>query len=86
MKPGIFSRIARAFRKEAPLHPIDHAMAKRWVKQRLIIAFPALRNNPRALEAAYRALSLQPRAGDEEGEEETVFEMKIPGQEPDKDA
>ena len=81
MKTGIFDRIARAFRKQPPLHPIDRGMAKRWVKQRLIVVFPSLRNNPRALEAAYRALSLEPRPGDEEGDADAVFEMKIPGEE-----
>ncbi len=81
MNVGIFNRIARAFRRQPPLHPIDRSMAKRWVKQRLLVVFPALRNNPRALEEAYRALSLGPRPGDEEGDAMVVFEMKLPGEE-----
>jgi len=53
-------------------------MAKRWIKQRLMVVFPELRNNPRALEAAYHALNLEPRPGQEEGDAETVFEMTLP--------
>ena len=80
MKGGLFQRIRAAFRREPSLHPIDRQMGKRWIKQRLVVVFPELRNNPRALEAAYRALSLEPRPGQEEGEGETVFEMTIPGE------
>jgi len=80
MSAGLFQRIRAAFRPEPALHPIDRQLAKRWIKQRLLVVFPELRNNPRALEGAYRALSLEPRAGHEEGEAETVFEMTIPGE------
>jgi hypothetical protein len=78
MKAGFFQRIRGAFRRDTSLHPIDRQMARRWIKQRLVVVFPELRNNPRALEAAYRALNLDPRPGQEEGEAETVFEMTIP--------
>ena len=80
MKTGIFDRIRRAFHSQPAVHPIDARMAKRWIKQRLVAVFPELRNNPRELEAAYQALSLDPRPGQEEGDEETVFEMTIPGE------
>lgn len=79
MAAGLFQRIRSAFRREPALHPIDRQLAKRWIKQRLMVVFPELRNNPSALEAAYRALNLEPRPGQEEGESETVFEMTIPG-------
>jgi hypothetical protein len=79
MAAGLFQRIRSAFRREPTLHPIDRQLAKRWIKQRLMVVFPELRNNPNALEAAYRALNLEPRPGQEEGESETVFEMTIPG-------
>ena len=78
MKPGLFDRIQRAFRSQPALHPVEERMAQRWVKQRLIVVYPLLRNNPRALEEAYQALSLDPRPGDEEGDAETVFEMSAP--------
>jgi len=78
MKEGLFQIIKRAFTREPKLHPIDQQMAKRWVKQRLIVVFPELRNNPGALERAYQSLGLTPRAGTEEGELETVFEMSEP--------
>lgn len=78
MRSGLFQLIKRAFRHEPPLHPIDHALAKRWVKQRLCVVFPELRNNPAALEKAYRELGMEPREGQHEGEDETVFEVNTP--------
>ncbi len=54
-------------------------MARRWIKQRLVTVFPELRNNPVALERAYRTLGLEARAGIGPDEAETVFEMSIPG-------
>ena len=78
MNRGLFQLIKRAFRTEPPLHPIDQQIAKRWIKQRLCVVFPELRQNPAALERAYQALSLEPRPGAHEGEPETVFEMNVP--------
>ncbi len=56
------------------VHPVDNGLAKRWIKQRLIAVFPELRNNPKALEAAYRSLSLDAQS-DDSGQGETVFEI-----------
>ena len=70
--------IKRAFRPEAPLHPIEQKMAKRWIKQRLVSVFPELRKDPVALENAYQSLSLDPRPGTDDGDGETVFEMSAP--------
>lgn len=78
MKTGLFEAIKRAFTRQPKLHPVEAGLAKRWTKQRLIAVFPELRNNPKALEAAYQSLSLTPREGTEEGEGETVFEMQAP--------
>lgn len=75
---SLFQLIKRAFRQEEPLHPVEHRMAKLWIKRRLVVVYPELRNNPRALERAYRSLGLEPRAGTEEGDNETVFEMTLP--------
>lgn len=55
-------------------------MARHWIKQRLVNVFPELRNNPAALERAYQTLGLEPRAGSEVGDNETVYEMSIPGE------
>ena len=77
-KTGLFQRIKEAFRREPRLHPVDQQLAKRWIKQRLLVVFPELRNNPRALEQAYQSLSLEPREGDEEGDAETVFVLNAP--------
>ena len=79
MKTGLFQLIARAFRDEPKLHPIDCQLAKRWTKERLLIVFPELRGDPAAHERAYRALSLEPKPGTEEGDADTVFELNAPG-------
>lgn len=68
----------KKFGGDQKLHPIDRQMAKRWIKKRLCVVFPELRNDPRALEQAYRALSLEPRLGSEEGDAGVYFEMKLP--------
>lgn len=75
---GLFQLFKKAFRTEPPLHPIEQKMAKRWIKQRLVAAFPELRGDPVALENAYQSLSLDPRPGTDEGDGETVFEMSAP--------
>jgi hypothetical protein len=80
MKSGLLQFIKRAFSSEPELHPVERGMARQWIKQRLIAVFPELRNNPRALERAYQTLGLEPRAGTEAGDNETVFEMSIPGE------
>ncbi len=79
MKMGLFQMISRAFRDEPKLHPIEQQLAKRWIKQRLLLVFPELRGNPAALERAYQSLSLEPKPGTEEGDADTVFEMSAPG-------
>ena len=75
---GLFQIFKKAFCSEPVLHPIEQKMAKRWIKQRLVAVFPELKNDPAELESAYRALSLEPRPGTEEGDGETVFEMSAP--------
>lgn len=80
MTSGLFQRIRDAFRRETQLHPVEEQLARRWIKQRLLVVFPELRNNPRALEQAYQSLSLEPREGDEEGDAETVFVLNAPEQ------
>lgn len=80
MTTGLLKFIKRAFSSEPELHPVDRGLARQWIKQRLVAVFPELRNNPAALERAYRTLSLEPRPGTESGDNETVFEMTIPGE------
>jgi len=80
MKSGLLQFIKRAFGREPELHPVERGMARRWIKQRLLVVFPELRNNPAALERAYRTLGLEPRPGAEPGDEQTVYEMSIPGE------
>ncbi len=80
MKSGLLQFIKRAFTTEPELHPVERGMARQWIKQRLVAVFPELRNNPRALERAYQTLGLEPRAGTQAGDNETVFEMSIPGE------
>jgi len=65
--------------REPALHPIDQGLAKQWVKKRLTAVYPELRNDPAALERAYRTLSLEPRLGTEAGDDAAYFEMISPG-------
>jgi hypothetical protein len=80
MKSGLLQFIKRAFSREPELHPVERGMARRWIKQRLVTVFPELRNNPVALERAYRTLGLEAQAGDEAAGSEMVFQMSIPGE------
>ncbi|MCX7868494.1 MAG: hypothetical protein N2322_00955 [Terrimicrobiaceae bacterium] len=63
---------------EPPVHPIERRLAKRWVKDRLKKMYPELRGDPRALEAAYQALTIEAHAGAGEGGE-ALFEVILPG-------
>ncbi|MEA3187883.1 MAG: hypothetical protein QOD99_1713 [Chthoniobacter sp.] len=78
MNSTLMQFFKRALGREPALHPIDRGMARRWIKQRLLKVYPELRNDPKALEAAYRALSLDPQLGTEEGDAGTFFEMTLP--------
>jgi hypothetical protein len=80
MKSGLLQFIKRAFSREPELHPVERGMARRWIKQRLVTVFPELRNNPVALERAYRSLGIEAQSGDETGGTEMVFQMSIPGE------
>jgi hypothetical protein len=77
------SQLVQFFRKamgrEPALHPIDQGLARQWVKKRLASIYPELRNDPKALEEAYLALTLEPRLGTEAGDQAAYFEMKLPG-------
>ena len=63
---------------DPPLHRLDHALVRMYVKQRLAVVYPELRRDPHALEAAYRTLSLEPRPGVGNDEAPTVFELILP--------
>jgi hypothetical protein len=78
MQSRLLQYIKRAFSREPELHPVEQGMARQWIKQRLVVVFPELRNNPKALERAYRTLSLEPRNGSDSGDRDTVFEMSVP--------
>jgi len=80
MKSGLLQFIKRAFTRETELHPVERGMARRWIKQRLVTVFPELRNNPAALERAYRTLGLEARPGAGPDDAETVFHMSVPGE------
>lgn len=72
--------VKRALGLGPVVHPVDRGLAKRYIKQRLIAVYPELRDNPRALEAAYRALSLDPDSDEQGG---TVYELNV-HREPDR--
>lgn len=58
------------------VHPVERGMARHWTRQRLIAVFPELRTDPRRLDAAYRALSLEP-VPSETNPAELVFEVAL---------
>lgn len=61
-----------------PVHPLDRGIAKKYIKQRLLVLYPHLQGNPSALEDAYRSLNMEPRRGIGKDEAPTVFEMTLP--------
>ena len=64
---NIFEFIRSRLQGEEPLRPLERVLAKRWVKDRLKRMYPELRHDPRALEAMYQSLTLEPRVGGGEG-------------------
>jgi hypothetical protein len=66
----------RALGLAPKVHPVERGLARHWTKQRLIAVFPELRTDPRRLEAAYRALDLEPRPSDT-NPGEMVFEVGL---------
>ena len=40
MKTGFLDFVRNSLRSEAPIHPLDQRIAKRWVKERLKRLFP----------------------------------------------
>ncbi len=64
----------RALGRAPAVHPVDRGLARHWTKQRLAAVFPELRGDARALEAAYRALDLQPKPSDTDPTE-VIFEV-----------
>ena len=78
MRTGLRSLFQRALKKAPPVHPVEGGMARMWIKRRLLVLYPELRNQPQALHNAYEELDLEPRRGHEEGEPYTYFEMKGP--------
>ena len=79
MNSPLMQFFRKAIGREPGLHPIDHGMARQWVKKRLASIYPELRNDPKALQAAYLALTLEPRLGTEAGDNAAYFEMTLPG-------
>lgn len=76
MRTGPLSLFRRALKKAPPVHPVESGMARQWIKRRLLVLFPKLRNHPDDLQQAYEELDLEPRRGSEDGEPYAYFEMK----------
>jgi len=72
----LYDRFKRALGLAPKIHPVDRGLARHWTKQRLAAVFPELRGDARGLEAAYRALDLEPRAS-ETDPTELVFEVGL---------
>lgn len=66
----------RALGLAPKVHPVDRGLARLWTKQRLVAVFPELRGDARGLEAAYRALDLEPKPSDTHPSE-MVFEIGV---------
>jgi hypothetical protein len=79
MNSPLMQFFKKALGREPALHPIDQGLAKQWVKKRLLVVYPELRNDPKALEEAYRSLSMEPRLGTEEGDQAAYFDITLPG-------
>lgn len=75
---NIFEYLKSRLQGEPPLNPLERVLAKRWVKDRLKLMYPELRQNPKALEELYQSLSLEPREGLGKGGA-TMFEIVLPG-------
>jgi hypothetical protein len=79
MNSPLMQFFRKALSREPALHPLDQGIARQWVKKRLAAIYPELKNDPQALEEAYRSFSMEPRLGTEEGEHAAYFEMTLPG-------
>ncbi len=49
--------LCQGLQGEQAIHPLQRAMAKRWVKERLKRLFPELRSNPEELEKAWNRVA-----------------------------
>jgi len=74
----IFEFLKNKLQGEPPVRPLERILARRWVKERLKKMYPELRANPRALEEAYQALSLEAHEGAGKGNT-ILFEVVLPG-------
>jgi hypothetical protein len=72
----LYSFFQRALGLAPKIHPVDRGLARHWTKQRLVAVFPELRGDARRLEAAYKALDLEPKPSDT-NPSEIVFEIGI---------
>jgi hypothetical protein len=78
MKTGPLSLFMRALKKAPPITKMEGQMAKMWIKKRLLVLYPELGSDPKALEDAYQALGLEPKSGTRPGDPHTYFEAKLP--------
>lgn len=72
----LYSFIQRTLGLAPKIHPVDSGLARHWTKRRLAAVFPELRGDARMLEAAYRALDLEPVASDT-NPSEMVFQIGL---------
>jgi hypothetical protein len=72
----LYQFFQRALGLAPKIHPVDRGLARHWTKQRLAAVFPELRGDARRLEAAYRALDLEPKPSDT-NPSEMVFEIGL---------
>ena len=77
MKVSFLEFLRQSLQGEEPIQPLERKMAKRWVKERLKKIYPELRNDPDALERAYKELGMEQHEGAGKGAS-TVYEITLP--------
>ena len=78
MQGSLLHFLKRSLTGEPPLHPVEVRQAESWIKRRLVLLYPKLRDNPKALEIAYRQLTLRSKKVETDSGNETVFELMLP--------
>lgn len=77
MRVPILEFLRQSLQNEAPIHPLERKLAKRWVKERLKKIYPEFKNDPDALDRAYQQLGLEVHDGAGKGGA-AVYEITLP--------
>lgn len=78
MKTGLLTILRNALHGETDLHPLEQRLARHYLKRRIALVYPELRNDPGALDEAYRLLSIEPATGTDVGDPATYYDIQAP--------